>query len=126
MPLPDSVARLNRYVANPITRTFAGRVPWFALVVHRGRKSKRIYHTPVMAFGADDGFVIALTYGADRDWVKNVLAAGRCGLVIRSRRIKVNKPVIVEGESGMAQLPALPKPILKLLHVDQFLRLRRV
>jgi deazaflavin-dependent oxidoreductase (nitroreductase family) len=126
MPLPDRLARLNRNVANPITRTFAGRVPGFAILVHRGRKSGQIYRTPLNAFGTDDGFVIALTYGPDRDWVKNVLAAGRCGLIVRGRRIGVTEPVIVEGDAGMALLPWLPKPILRLIKVDKFMRLRRV
>ena len=85
MPLPDRLATFNRSVTNRIVRTFAGHLPWFAIVVHRGRKSGRIYRTPVNAFGIDDGFVIALTYGPDRDWVKNVLAAGRCGLIVRGR-----------------------------------------
>jgi len=125
VPLPDRLATFNRSVTNRVTRMFAGRLPWFAIVVHRGRKSRRIYRTPVNAFGTDDGFVIALTYGPDRDWVKNVLAAGRCGLIVRGRRIVAVDPVIVEGDAGMALLPWLPKPILKLINVDKFMRLRR-
>jgi deazaflavin-dependent oxidoreductase (nitroreductase family) len=50
------------------------------MVVHRGRRSGRRYRTPVLAFRVDDGYVVALFYGADRDWVRNVLAAGGCTL----------------------------------------------
>jgi hypothetical protein len=34
----------------------------------------------VNVFQAPEGFPIALPYGRDSEWVKNVLAAGRCGL----------------------------------------------
>ena len=125
MPLPDRLATFNRSVTNRIARKFAGHLPWFAIVVHRGRKSGHIYRTPVNAFGIDDGFVIALTYGPDRDWVKNVLAAGRCGLIVRGRRIPVTDPIIVEGDAGMALLPWLPQPVLRVINVDKFMRLRR-
>jgi hypothetical protein len=49
-------------------------------VVRGGRRTDRRHRTRHWAFRADDGYVIALFYGADRDWVGNVLAAGSCTL----------------------------------------------
>ncbi len=66
-------------------RTFAGLVPGFAIVVHRGRRTDREYRTLVIAFLSPGGFVIALTYGPDRDWVRNVLAAGGCTIEWQGR-----------------------------------------
>jgi hypothetical protein len=43
------------------------------------------HHTLVKPFRSPDGFVIALTYGPDRDWVRNVLAAGGCTIEWRGR-----------------------------------------
>ena len=123
MPLPDRLARLNRHVANPIMRTFAGRLPPFAIVVHRGRRSGKVYQTPVWAFRAGEGFVIALTYGADRDWVKNVVAAGGCTFVRSGRRISLADPRVVDGDAGLRLIPALLRPALRLLGVTEFLRL---
>src|SRR5205809_6896960 len=40
-----------------------------------GRKSGRVYRTPVNVFRAPNGFLIALTYGRESEWVKNALAA---------------------------------------------------
>lgn len=51
-------------------------MPGLGVVVHQGRRSGKEYQTPVNVFAAPDGYVLALTYGADTDWVKNVLAAG--------------------------------------------------
>jgi hypothetical protein len=75
MPIPKSVAIFNKYVTNRFVLLFAGWVPPLAIIKHRGRKSGRNYRTPVMAFQKADGFVFALTYGRDVDWVKNLLVA---------------------------------------------------
>jgi deazaflavin-dependent oxidoreductase (nitroreductase family) len=125
MPLPPAVAKINRVITNPITRQFAGRVPPFAIVAHRGRKSGAIYRAPIMAFPAEDGFVIALTSGPGTDWVRNVLAAGGCALEYRNQRIELTDPKLLQGPSGAASLPGPVRFALRLLHVDEFLSLRR-
>jgi len=125
MPLPDRLARLNRRLTNPVARTFAGRLPPFGLVVHRGRRSGRDYRTPILAFPDGEGFVIALTYGPDRDWVQNVRAPDGCTLIRRGREIPLVDPRIVGAAEG---LPLLPGPVrfgMRRLGVTAFLRLRR-
>jgi deazaflavin-dependent oxidoreductase (nitroreductase family) len=121
MPLPARLARFNRRVSNPLTRTFAGRVPPFAIVEHHGRTSGREYRTPVMAFGAGQGIIIALTYGAETHWVKNVLAAGGCVLVRRGRRASLGNPRLVGERDGLPQVPGVVRPVLRLLDVAEFL-----
>ncbi len=126
MPLPDRLARINRRVTNPLFRTFAGRVSPFAIVQHRGRTSGRAYQTPLLAFAGEREVIIALTYGPNRDWVKNVQAAGGCTIVQRGRRIPLSHPVIVGSEEGLQRIPAPLRPILRLGRVTSYLRLRRV
>ena len=89
MPIPKWVARANRIGFNRLSRHLAPWLPGFGVVVHHGRRSGRTYRTPVNVFRSADGYVLALTYGADSDWVKNVLAAGGAELQIRGRRIQV-------------------------------------
>src|SRR6202049_320007 len=74
------VAAFNRAITNRITIRFAARLPGFGIVTHVGRKSGRVYRTPVNVFRAPEGFLIALTYGRESEWVRNVLAAGGCEL----------------------------------------------
>ena len=121
MPLPDRLARFNRRVSNPIMRTYAGRVPGLAIVEHRGRKTGRVHRTPVNAFRTSDGFAIALTYGPDRDWVRNVWQEGGCTLVRHGRRIALHEPEIIE---GTALLPGLVRAALRVLGVREVLRLK--
>jgi len=122
MPLSDRVARFNRRVTNPLARTFAGRLPPFALVEHRGRRSGREYATPIMAFPAGTGFAVALTYGPDRDWVWNVRAAGGCTLIRGGRRLRLANPSLL-GEEGSALMPGPIRPVLRRFGVAAFLRL---
>jgi deazaflavin-dependent oxidoreductase (nitroreductase family) len=122
MSVADRMARFNR-VPNRLVRTFAGRVPPLAVVVHRGRRSGRKYRTPVVAFRVRDGYVVSLPYGAERDWVRNVLAAGGCTLERGGRRVELTRPVVLEREDGAALLPAPVRPGLRLLGVSHLLRL---
>ena len=118
--LGPRVAHFNRRVTNRLTGPLAPRLPGFGLVVHRGRKSGREYRTPVNVFRSDDGFVIALTYGAEADWVRNVLAAGGCVLITRGRRHALTAPRVTHDESRRL-VPALVRVPLRLLQVADFL-----
>jgi deazaflavin-dependent oxidoreductase (nitroreductase family) len=122
--LSDRLARFNRRLFNPVVRTFAGRLGSpLAVVEHRGRRSGHRYRTPVLAFHVDRGYVVALFYGADSDWARNVLAAGSCTLLRGGRRVQLVGPRMLDVSEGMALVPALMRPALRLLRVSRVLRL---
>jgi deazaflavin-dependent oxidoreductase (nitroreductase family) len=124
MRLADGLARFNRLAFNRVVRTFAGRrLSPVAVVEHRGRRSGRRYRTPVMAFPTDGGYLVALFYGADRDWVRNVLAAGGCTLRRGGRRVELTDPRMLDVADGIALVPAPLRPALRLLRVRRVLRL---
>jgi deazaflavin-dependent oxidoreductase (nitroreductase family) len=124
MRLADGIAQFNRLAFNRVVRTFAGRrgSP-VAVVEHRGRRSGRRYRTPVLAFGLDGGYLVVLFYGDDRDWVRNVLAAGGCTLRRGGRRVALTGPRLLDAGDGMPLLPAPMRPALRLLRVRRVLRL---
>jgi deazaflavin-dependent oxidoreductase (nitroreductase family) len=123
MPLPHALARFNGVVTNRITGRFAGWLPGFAIVVHRGRVSGRAYHTPVNAFRRrGGGWVLALTYGPDAQWVRNLLAEGRGGLVAGGRLHQVVGPRLVR-DPRRRQVPPPVRLVLRLIAVDYFLEL---
>ena len=123
MPIPSRVARWNKVGLNRISRHVAPWMPGFGLVVHRGRRSGREYQTPVNVFPADDGFVIALTYGVNTDWVKNVQAAGGCELRTRGRVLRVGSPRVYHDETRRGIRP-LERQVLRLLGVADFLSVK--
>ena len=123
MPLPRTLARWNKAGLNRVTRHVAPWMPGLGVVVHTGRRSGRRYQTPVNVFPAGDGYLLALTYGADSDWVKNVLAAGGCELVTRRRTVRLVTPQLVHDEHRRGIRP-LERQVLRLIGVADFLSLK--
>ena len=84
MQIPRAVARFNKRINNPIQRQYAWLLPPWTLIVHRGRKSGRVYRTPVVAFRHGRTLSVTILYGLQSDWVRNVLAGS--GLAVRGGR----------------------------------------
>jgi deazaflavin-dependent oxidoreductase (nitroreductase family) len=122
MPLPRSIAYANRRVTNRLLSGLATRLPGFGVVVHTGRRSRRQYRTPVNVFRRGDRFTIALTYGLNADWVRNVLAEGGCALETRGRTLHLSRPQLFHDESRHAVPPPV-RLVLGLVNVSDFLRL---
>jgi len=122
MPIPRVVARWNKVGLNKVTRHIAPWMPGFGVVVHQGRRSGRRYETPVNVFTDGDRYIIALTYGPDADWVKNVLAAGGCELRTRGRAIQLSSPRLYHDDNRPGIRP-LERQALRALRVADFLTL---
>lgn len=114
----------TRYV-DPVLRPLARRLPAFGVVIHRGRKSGRIYETPVNVFREGEAYLFFLTYGSDAQWVKNILAAGSCSLETRGRVVQLVDPELVTDP----ELRPAPQPARfierRLAGVTQYLRMRQ-
>lgn len=126
MVLPRPVAKANRFWINPIARLVAGRAPGFAIVRHQGRRSGRSYATPINIFRVTSGFVAALTYGPDTDWLKNLAAAGGGTIRYRGREIRVGPPVFISTAEGMTAMPPPVRAALRALNVTAFVRWQAV
>jgi len=120
MPIPRVVARVNLVLTNPILRHVAWWAPGFAMVTHLGRRSGAVRRTPVNIFPHGVGYAIALTYGRDSEWVKNVVAAGGCVVETRGRRIRLTHPSIVHDPSRR-MVPWPVRLVLRLIGVTDFL-----
>ncbi len=67
--------------------------------------------------------MIALTYGPETDWVRNVLAAGGCELQTRRRRYQLGAPVVFRDENA-TDMPAFIRFMLRrVIKAPEFLRL---
>ncbi|HKN95665.1 MAG TPA: nitroreductase family deazaflavin-dependent oxidoreductase [Pseudonocardiaceae bacterium] len=122
MVAPRGLARFNRRVTNRVLGIVAPRLPGFAMIVHTGRKSGKTYRTPVNMLRTKDGYRIALTYGPESDWVRNVIAAGGCDAVVRGRVLHLTDPVI-RHDPERTGMPAVAKPVLGAIGVSDFLDL---
>jgi deazaflavin-dependent oxidoreductase (nitroreductase family) len=112
---------VNRYV-NPITRPVAKRLPFFAILTHRGRQTGRSYRTPINVFRRGDHYFFFLTYGSDVQWVKNVLAAGTCTIETRGRVVELVEPEIIT-DPKLQPAPAVVRFVeRRIAGVTQYVR----
>lgn len=116
------LAAFNLAVTNRITGLFAAWLPGFGIITHVGRKSGKVYRTPVNVFRAPNGFLVALTYGTQSEWVKNVLAAGGCQLETRGARYQLSSPTIVHDPTRQ-RFPFPVRVILGLVGANDFMQL---
>ena len=113
MHIPRFMRNVNRVLTNPILGTVAWLVPPLAVVHHVGRKTGRVYRTPVVAFRSDAGVVIPMTYGRDVDWARNVVRANGCELERMGRRVALRDPRIVGFDHAKRRLPAALRPFFR-------------
>ena len=111
MSLPKGLIRFNTRYVNPRMLRLAGRGPMVDLE-HVGRTSGRTFHTPLMGFRDGDTVTLALTYGPDVQWLKNIRAAGRCRMRIGADVVALGAPVPVGPDEA---LPRIPQPQRTLL-----------
>src|SRR5260370_29922073 len=86
------VMRPMTKMLNPLIVKLAGRRHFHmaAQIRHVGRRSGRTYATPVSARRSGDMIVIALTFGNQSDWSRNVRSPG--GRTIRIQRGDCHDP----------------------------------
>lgn len=123
MQLPQGLARFNRHVTNPIQRMWAGWLPSFGILEHVGRRSGKPYRTPVNVFRTEvdrkPGVAILLTYGPDRDWLKNLTAAGGGRLRTRGKTVGVADPRVVSKAEAAAHVSRGVRRVFARLPFEQ-------
>ncbi len=118
------LAKINIAFTNRITVLFAGWIPGFGILAHVGRKSGKVYRTPVNVFRASNGFIIALTYSSQSEWVKNVLAAGGCELKTRGKKYQLSAPKVVR-DSTRKRFPFPVRLVLRTVGANEYMELSK-
>ena len=118
------LAKINIAFTNRITGLFAGWLPGFGILTHVGRKSGKVYRTPINVFRASNGFIIALTYSGQSEWVKNVLAAGGCALKTRGRKYQLSAPKVLRDPSRK-RFPFPVRLVLRTVGANEYMELSK-
>lgn len=116
------LAAFHRAITNPIACRFAARLPGFGIIANVGRKSGKVYRTPVNVFKEKGRFLIALTYGRDSGWVKNVLATGGGEITTCGVSYQLNTPIIVHDPTHR-RFPLLVRVILGIIDANDLIQL---
>ena len=125
------VMRPMTKVLNPLIVRLAGRRHFHmaAQIRHAGRRSGRTYTTPVSARRSGDMVVIALTFGNQSDWSRNVRSAGGGTIRIKGADYDVTQPQFMSQEAKPL-VPAAFSPMdragFRMLGIKQVMILRVV
>lgn len=111
------------HVFNRFSRLFVSRLPGFAIITYRGRKSGKRYRTPMNVFRDGDDWIFALTYGSDVQWVRNVLAAGEATIETWRGTARLTDPHVFV-DPARRLMPFGVRQFLGLLRVTEFMRMR--
>ena len=131
--MANSVERLRhgyflllKNTLNPVTLRAAksGHGP-ISLVRHTGRKTGRTYETPLILARYGRDFVAELTYGPEVSWYRNVVAAGRCTVLVKGVEYEIDRIEPFDAEAGIKAFGYPAALILRLLHRHEFRLLHR-
>src|SRR3954471_17773050 len=122
----NAVRRLSRSTKPLVLKTAGTQGSNTSVVRHVGRRSGQSYDTPVVAAKTDDGFAIALPYGTNTDWLKNVLAARGAEVVVGGETHRVDAPEVVSMSAVGQWFAPKEQRMHRQFNVDQALRVRRV
>lgn len=106
---------------NPVATAAArtGRGP-FSLVRHVGRKSGRVYETPLIVASVPEGFVAELTYGDNVSWYRNTVAAGHCVLIVGGVEREIDAVTDYPTAEGLEAFGYPQALVLKVLRRKEF------
>jgi deazaflavin-dependent oxidoreductase (nitroreductase family) len=122
--IPSRVRYFNKRFLNPVISKLT-RLPWgpLCIIYHVGRRSGKPYATPLIAFPTPFGFVIALTYGPEVDWYKNITAAGHCQISWHGKVYDLHKIEPLEPKDALPLLPWIFRTVLHLVSLRDFIKL---
>ena len=106
MPFSRALTRGMRGPLNRMMLHLVGHAA-FADLEHIGRRSGRVFHTPVRAFRVGDTVVVGLNFGHQSDWFKNVTKAGSCRMRLGKEQFDLGAPRVVPVETGTQGIPRL-------------------
>jgi deazaflavin-dependent oxidoreductase (nitroreductase family) len=121
--------RAVRFVAafvNPIVLLIAGRrwMPVVGILRHRGRRSGRMYATPIGMRPLGDSFVIPRTFSENAAWYLNITASGEATVKYLGRTYQLVDPQVVDYATAKPAFPRYELLQFRLIGINEYLRLR--
>jgi deazaflavin-dependent oxidoreductase (nitroreductase family) len=113
-------------VFNRLVLKIAGTrlLPIYGVIEHRGRRSGKLYRTPVVVRPARDGFIVPMPWGEHTDWYRNVKAAGECIIRWKGRDYKMIQPELIAPARARASFGGITRAVVARFKINHFLHLR--
>lgn len=128
--LGPGARRIVRFVArfvNPLTLLIAGRrwMPILGVIHHRGRKSGRIYATPLGMRPLGDCFVMPRTFSDHAACYLNIKVAGWCVVTYKGRDYTLIEPQIIDYAAAAPAFPRYELLQFRMIGITEYLRMRQ-
>lgn len=122
----QNALRLFTRTMRPLALRSAGKEGSGTSVVrHTGRRSGRVYETPVTAVRHGDCFLIALPYGERTDWLRNVLGKGSAVIVTGGHAYEVDQPEVIPMAAAASHFQPREQRMQRQFRVESALRVRQ-
>jgi deazaflavin-dependent oxidoreductase (nitroreductase family) len=99
-------------------------LPLYGVLEHTGRRSGKVFRTPVVVRPTGDGFIVPMPWGDGTDWYRNVRAAGGCVIRWKGRDYALDRPEVIDAAVASASFSGLEQAALTRFHISHCLRLR--
>jgi deazaflavin-dependent oxidoreductase (nitroreductase family) len=126
-PRSPGAVRVATRLFNPLVLLFAGTrfLPLYGVIEHRGRRSGKVFHTPVVVRPTSDGFIVPMPWGERTDWYRNVRAAGECVIRWKGRDFVLEQPEVLDAAAvAVPGFSGFERAAMTRLGIDHALRLR--
>ena len=125
-PLAGRIFGLFTPVLNRFVTRIAGKrcVPLYVLLRHRGRRSGRVYATPVVGMRVPGGFAIPMAFGEGADWYRNIVASGGATIRQHGTEHQLGDPAAIDPDSAASPFPVWQRPVFRALGIRRFLFLK--
>src|SRR5437870_13759250 len=126
-PRVRSIVRFAARIINPPILLIAGRrwMPILGVLHHRGRRSGRMYATPLGMRPLGNTFIMPRTFGRDAAWYLNVKAAGWGVVRYKGRDHTLIDPQVVDYATAAPAFPRYELLQFRLVGINEYLRLRQ-
>lgn len=100
-------------------------MPVLGVLVHRGRKTGRLYSTPLGMRPLGESFVMPLTFSEDAAWYRNVLASGWGVVRYRGHEHTLIAPEVIDYGAAAPAFPRYELLQFRLVGIYEYLRMRQ-
>jgi deazaflavin-dependent oxidoreductase (nitroreductase family) len=113
-------------IFNKLVIPFAGTrvMPLYGILEHRGRRSGKVFRTPVVVRPTVDGFIVPMPWGDTTDWYRNVRAAGGCSIRWKGRTYNLTQPEVLEAASAESAFGGFQRSAMQRFGIQRVLRVR--
>jgi hypothetical protein len=121
----DVIRKFNKRLLNPFAIWISARRPmYYGVLHHTGRRSGKVYDTPVVAKLTSEGVIIPLPYGTHTDWLENVLASEGCSLTLNSQDYTLTRPEVISAGAAEPLVPPTNAAVWRRVGIKKYLSMK--